>query len=98
MEALIGITGKNFTILAADNNVARSIVVMKSTEEKFRELGNNVSMAYSGEPGEGVNFAEFVEANVKLYEMKNGIPLDTKAVAHYTRRLIADALRTKVFI
>lgn len=96
MEALIGIAGADYVILAADCRAARSIVVMKSTEVKFRDLGQSVSLAYCGEPGSSVNFAEYVQGNVKLYEMRNELPLNTNAAAHYTRRLLADSLRSKV--
>lgn len=96
MEALIGITGNDYVILAADRRAARSIVVMKSSENKFRELGRTTALAYSGEPGDATNFAEFVQSNIKLYEMRNDLPLDPHAAAHYTRRLLADSLRSRV--
>jgi 20S proteasome subunit beta 4 len=98
MEALIGIVGGDYVILAADRRAARSIVVMKSTDNKFRDLGKTVSLAYSGEPGDAVNFAEYVQGNVKLYEMRNELSLSTHAAAHYTRRLLADSLRTRVIL
>lgn len=98
MEALIGITGADYTLLAADQTAARSIVVMKSTESKFRDLGTSLALAYCGEPGDTVNFAEYVQGNIKLYLMRNGLPLSTAAAAHYTRRLVADSLRSRVCI
>lgn len=85
-------------ILAADRRAARSIVVMKSTMDKFRELGESVVLSFSGEPGDATNFAEFVQANVRLYEMRNELPLGVHAAAHYTRRLLADSLRSRVSI
>lgn len=96
MEALIGIVGADYVILAADRRAARSIVVMKSTLDKFRELSKSVVLSFSGEPGDATNFAEFVQANVRLYEMRNELPLGTHAASHYTRRLLADSLRSRV--
>lgn len=96
MEALIGITGHDFVLLAADRVSARSIVVMKGTEDKFRQLSSHVLMAYCGEPGDTVQFAEYIQRNVKLYEMKNGQELGPAAAAHFTRRALADSLRTRV--
>lgn len=98
MEALIGITGRDFVLLASDRRAARSIVVMKANEEKFRELGKNVALAYSGEPGDATTFGELVQANIKLYELRNELALNTAAAAHYTRRLLSDSLRSRVFI
>ncbi|KAI8393684.1 nucleophile aminohydrolase [Radiomyces spectabilis] len=95
MECLFGITGKDFTLLVADTNSARSIVVMKSTEDKSRDLNDSTVMLYSGEPGDTVNFAEYIQRNIKLYSIRNGIELSPKAVATFTRRELADSLRSR---
>ncbi|GET01923.1 putative multicatalytic endopeptidase complex chain PRE1 [Rhizophagus clarus] len=42
MECLIGMVGKDFVLTAADTSAARSITVMKSTEDKSRDLNKNV--------------------------------------------------------
>jgi 20S proteasome subunit beta 4 len=96
MESLIGIVGADFILLAADRVAARSIVVMKGEEDKFRSLSPHVVMAYSGEPGDTVNFAEYIKRNVQLYMIKNDLELGTEAAAHYTRRELADSLRSRV--
>ncbi|KAJ3338394.1 Proteasome subunit beta type-4 [Gonapodya sp. JEL0774] len=95
METLLGIVGKDYVILAADAVSARSIVVMKRGEDKSRALNNHNLMMFTGEPGDAVNFAEFIQANLKLYEIRNGIPLSTKGIAGYTRRELADSLRSR---
>lgn len=51
MEALFGITGKGFTVIASDNNAARSIVKMKADDDKQKELNKSLVMAYAGESG-----------------------------------------------
>lgn len=51
MECLFGITGKGFTIIASDKNAARSIIKMKSDDDKQKVLSNNLIMAYAGESG-----------------------------------------------
>lgn len=51
MEALLGITGKGFTVIASDNNAARSIVKMKADDDKQKELNKSLVMAYAGESG-----------------------------------------------
>lgn len=96
MEALIGIVGKDFVLVGADRVSARSIVVMKGAEDKFRDLGPGLTMAYSGESGDTVQFAEYIQRNIKLYAMKNENELGPEAAAHFTRRALADSLRTRV--
>lgn len=51
MECLLGITGQGYTIVASDNNAARSIIKMKSDEDKQKVLSKSLVMTYSGESG-----------------------------------------------
>ena len=51
METAFGLTGKGYVIIAADTTAARSIVKMKSDEDKTKDVGPHLVMAYSGEPG-----------------------------------------------
>ncbi|CAO3678913.1 unnamed protein product [Rhizopus stolonifer] len=95
MECLFGISGNGFTLLSADTVSARSIVVMKGTEDKSRQLNAHTVMLYSGEPGDTVNFAEYIQRNIKLYGIKNGIELSPKATANFTRRELANSLRSR---
>lgn len=95
MEATIGIRGADFVLLASDRNAARSIVVMKSDEIKSRNLGKSVAMAFGGDPGSSVRFAEYVQANVRLNSLRNEYEGTAQMTAHYTRRILADALRTR---
>lgn len=52
METSIGITGKDYVIIAADTTAARSIVKMKIDEDKIKQVSPQLLMAYSGEPGQ----------------------------------------------
>lgn len=81
--------------MATDMNSIRSIVVMKSQEEKFRQLNSRALLAYSGEPGDTVNFAEFIQRNIQLYGVRNEKDLGVEAAAHWTRRSLADSLRSR---
>ena len=96
MEVLLAIKGKDFVLTATDATCARSIVLMKQGEDKSRELTKNTLLLYSGEPGDAVQFAEYIQKNVQLYSMRNSVDLTTQAVAHFTRRQMADSLRTRV--
>ncbi len=70
MECSFGITGKGFTIIASDCNAARSIVKMKSDQDKQKQLSKHLVMTYSGEAGDTLQFAEYVERNLRLYNMR----------------------------
>lgn len=94
-EALFGIKGADFVLLATDTRSIRSIVVMKGEEEKFRELNSSALLAYSGEAGDTVNFAEFIQRNVQLYGVRNDKELGVSEAANWTRRTLADSLRSR---
>jgi 20S proteasome alpha/beta subunit len=57
MEVSFALTGKDFVLIAADQNAGRSIIKMKSDEDKIKALGSHLLMSYSGEPGEALSFA-----------------------------------------
>ncbi|KAK9764999.1 Proteasome subunit beta type-4 [Basidiobolus ranarum] len=95
MECLFGFVGKDFVVTVSDNSAARSITVMKTDEVKSRELNKHTLMLYSGEPGDTVQFAEFIQCNVQLYGIRNGVELSPVSAARYTRRELANSLRSK---
>ncbi|KAF9475037.1 20S proteasome subunit [Pholiota conissans] len=95
METSFAITGKGYLIMAADTTAARSIVKMKVDEDKIKELSPHLLMAYSGEPGDTVQFAEYVERNIRLYQIRNLYPLRPSAAASWIRKALADSLRSR---
>ncbi|TEB26950.1 proteasome component Pre1 [Coprinellus micaceus] len=95
METSFAITGKGYVIVAADTTAARSIVKMKIDEDKIKVLGPHLLMAYSGEPGDTVQFAEYVERNIRLYQIRNTYSLRPSAAASWVRRSLAESLRSR---
>ncbi|CAE6398351.1 unnamed protein product [Rhizoctonia solani] len=95
MECSIALTGADYVLVASDMSAARSIVRMKSDEDKTKILGPNLVMAYSGEPGDTVQFAEYVERNLRLYQMRYVHPLRPPSAAAWIRRSLADSLRSR---
>lgn len=43
---------------------------MKSDENKLKTLDPHLAMAFSGEPGDTNNFAEYIERNMRLYNIR----------------------------
>jgi 20S proteasome alpha/beta subunit len=52
MEVLLGITGKDFTIVAASKAAMRGATILKASDDKTRELNKYNLMAFSGEAGD----------------------------------------------
>lgn len=53
-------------------------------------------MSVTGESGDTVQFAEYIAKNIQLYKMRNGYELSPAAAASYTRRNLAEYLRSRV--
>jgi 20S proteasome alpha/beta subunit len=51
-EVLLGITGKDFTIIAASKAAMRGATILKASDDKTRELNSHSLMAFSGEAGD----------------------------------------------
>ena len=62
----------------------------KTTPEEPPDM---LVLSNAGEPGDRVQFSEYIVANVRLYNLRNDTTLSTKAVANYTRQELATALR-----
>ncbi|KAJ7579129.1 hypothetical protein C8J56DRAFT_1110262 [Mycena floridula] len=70
-ETSFAIIGKGYDIVASDTTSARSIVKMKVDEDKIKVLSHRLS----GKPGDTVQFAEFIERNIRLYQIRNNYAL-----------------------
>ena len=53
-------------------------------------------MTAVGESGDTTQFAEFITKNIQLYKMQNGYELSPAGAANFTRRNLADYLRSRV--
>ncbi len=47
-----GITGKDFTLIAASKAAMRGATILKAADDKTRQLNKHTLMAYSGEAGD----------------------------------------------
>ncbi|KAK0089097.1 hypothetical protein PV325_009128 [Microctonus aethiopoides] len=95
MECLIGIQFDDFVLIAADMTTAQSIMVIKTDEKKIHKISEKLVMAVSGEQGDATQFSEYIGKNIQLYKMRNGYELSPKAAATFTRRKLADYLRSR---
>lgn len=80
-------------MLCCDSAAVQQIITIKNDEEKLVPVDEHKLFSLSGEAGDRVHFSEFIIANVKLYALRNGQSLSTHAVAHFTRKELATAIR-----
>ncbi|KFY20199.1 hypothetical protein V491_03913 [Pseudogymnoascus sp. VKM F-3775] len=94
-EVLLGITGKDFTLIAASKAAMRGATILKASDDKTRALNQHTLMAFSGEAGDTIQFAEYIQANAQLYSMRNQIDLSPSAIANFVRGQLASSLRSR---
>ncbi|KAJ3009584.1 hypothetical protein NUW54_g2736 [Trametes sanguinea] len=97
MDISFALTGKGYVIVAADTTAARSIVKMKVDEDKIKVLSPHLLMATDNDltVGDTVQFAEYIERNIRLYHIRNTYALRPPSAASWIRRSLADSLRSR---
>jgi 20S proteasome subunit beta 4 len=97
MDSILALVGKDYALLAADCNAARSIMVFKQDEDKIFPLGKRMAMAAAGAQGDRVQFCEYIQKNMVLNELRLGFPMSCVATANFVRHEIAATLRRKPY-
>ena len=73
----------------------RGVTILKASDDKTRPLNKHNLMAFCGEAGDTVQFAEYVQANVQLYSMRHGTDLTPSETASFVRTELAKSLRSR---
>lgn len=96
MDIILGIRVQDCTIIATSKAFTRGISVLKATDDKTRQLNAHNLMAFTGESGDTVQFAEYIQANIQLYTMReNDLELSPKATASFVRNQLATSVRSR---
>eukprot|EP00299_Pterocystis_sp_00344_P009270 c3850_g1_i1.p1 GENE.c3850_g1_i1~~c3850_g1_i1.p1 ORF type:complete len:204 (+),score=28.66 c3850_g1_i1:1-612(+) len=93
MDTLIGLVGNGFVMIASDTSNARSVLRFKSDADKVMELDSHKLMGFGGEPGDYLQFCEYIQKNIALNGFRTGYKMSTHAAARFTRHELATALR-----
>lgn len=70
--------------------------VISTDDDKMVPLSDNVLMLVCGDNGDCLQFSEYMAKNIQLYKMRNGYELSPDAAANFTRRNLAESLRSRV--
>ena len=97
MEYVMGIKGKGFAMVCVSSTAVQQIITMKHEEDKCMAVDSHRMLVTSGEPGDRVQFGDFICANIRLRNMRHQVTTSTKAVASYARQELAKALRQKPY-
>lgn len=69
--------------------------LLLTDQNKIHKVSNNLLISTIGESGDTEQFTEFISKNIALYKMRNGYDLSPKAAAHFTRKNLAEYLRSR---
>lgn len=58
-------------------------------------MSDKIVMACVGEAGDATQFSEYIGKNMQLYKMRNGYEMSPKAASCFTRKNLADYLRSR---
>ncbi|CDK25524.1 unnamed protein product [Kuraishia capsulata CBS 1993] len=95
MDIVLGIQVEDSVIIATSKAFTRGISVLKTTDDKTRVLNDHNLMAFTGESGDTVQFAELMQANIQLHGMREQVDLRPKAIASFVRGQLAKSLRSR---
>ncbi|CDF88134.1 BN860_03092g1_1 [Zygosaccharomyces bailii CLIB 213] len=95
MEIILGIRVKDSVILASSKAATRGISILKDNDDKTRELSPHNLMSFGGEAGDTVQFAEYIQANVQLYAIRENLELSPLAVSSFVRQELAKSIRSR---
>lgn len=74
---------------------ANVICFLISDQDKIHQISDKLLIAAMGDTGDAIQFTEYIAKNLALYKMRNGYELSPKSAAHFTRRNLADYLRSQ---
>lgn len=95
MDIVLGIRVQDSVILATSKAVTRGISILKDTDDKTRQLSPHTLMSYTGEAGDTVQFAEYIQANMQLYSIRENTELSPLAVSSFVRQELARSIRSR---
>lgn len=85
-EVLLGITGKDFVLIAASKAAMRGATILKAADDKTRPLTKHTLLAFSGEAGDtgmGINVVGVV--GQELTPLQSNSPSTSKEMPSSTR-------------
>ncbi|GME90294.1 unnamed protein product [Ambrosiozyma monospora] len=95
MDIVLGIRTKDSVIIATSKAFTRGISILKDSDDKTRTLNDYNVLAFTGESGDTTQFAEYIQANIQLFNMRENTEMNSKAIASFIRQELAKSIRSR---
>lgn len=93
MNSLFGLRGKDFTLVASDMRLSKSVVTLLQDDRKHYAVWDRVSVGYSGEPGAVHSLLSYAREKLKFESLRNSVPVTAEVMAHVIQKTVHASLR-----
>ncbi|TNJ30169.1 Proteasome subunit beta type 2 [Giardia muris] len=93
MDSVFAFKGGDYVCLVADAVAKHSILVLKESADRVVELNKTQAMIVTGDDGDVMQFAEYINRSLKLLELRQGAVGSVKGTANFIRTELATAIR-----
>jgi 20S proteasome subunit beta 4 len=81
-----------------DQSATRSIIRFNDEQDKIFRMDSHMAMAsIQKKGGDSAQFSEYIQKNLKLYQLKTGTQLSTHAASNFVRGELARYLRQRPY-
>ncbi|KAH3663315.1 hypothetical protein OGAPHI_005305 [Ogataea philodendri] len=95
MDIILGIKVQDSVIVATSKAFTRGISILKDKDDKTRVLTPHNLIAFTGEAGDTTQFADYIQANIQLFSMRENTELNSKSIASFIRQQLATSIRSR---
>ncbi|KAH9410965.1 proteasome [Ordospora pajunii] len=93
MDTSIAIKGRNFAVIATDMKVARSVFVIKESQDKFVSIKEKVVISATGDQGDAFRAMLSISEEALFQSIQNEIEPSPSVVAHIMQNKIHENSR-----
>lgn len=94
MDALFGVAGENFVVLAADASFRNNVVVSKTDHNRCTRVTNQIAVVSAGAQGDSMRAIQFVLETLRYEEAANGLKITERAFTSLLQKHVHQKLRT----
>lgn len=95
MDIILGIKLNDSVLIASSKASTRGISVLKADDDKTHKISDHSIIAVTGESGDTVQFADYIAANMNLYNIRHNYEIAPKTAASFIRKQLANSLRSR---
>jgi len=93
MDALFGVAGRDFVVLASDTYFRNNVVVSKTDHIRCTKISDSVAVITAGDQGDCDRTTQYIFETLKFEQMANGLKITEKTYASVLQKYVHEKLR-----